>query len=423
MICSDCVMPKPLKHFIDEGGESGACSYCCRKGTVIASEALFEYIYTRVRENVASEENLSDFEHNMLYIGGSDEIEVSSYETVLGEWLGLGSEVYFDDLCTQVPEDFRVNMHGQETHFYLDDGLLERNFYEDRWGQFIDGIRHAHRFFNPNARAFLDLVFQLLVTEDNKLKSEVIRTVECGTELYRARSVSSPANAKEIADDPVSQLGVTPKDKSSSQRMTPNGISALYCALERETCLSEIRSITGDDVVSVALTPISEVKLLDLTMLEQVEPASLTLLDRGYLDALHLKTFLKSLVKKMSKPKGRNDELSYLSTQVVFEYLRLRFGRQVDGLLFPSVQTGERGTNVVMFPETSRIVGDKRTKVAEGTAPDAEANDPPAPGTKLEVVDGSLHFHRVRAIRTEADTYRNLYELYLGDETRRRLGR
>ncbi|WP_219842183.1 RES domain-containing protein [Xanthomonas arboricola] len=416
-------MPKPLKHFIDEGGESGACSYCCRKGTVIASEALFEYIYTRVRENVASEENLSDFEHNMLYIGGSDEIEVSSYETVLGEWLGLGSEVYFDDLCTQVPEDFRVNMHGQETHFYLDDGLLERNFYEDRWGQFIDGIRHAHRFFNPNARAFLDLVFQLLVTEDNKLKSEVIRTVECGTELYRARSVSSPANAKEIADDPVSQLGVTPKDKSSSQRMTPNGISALYCALERETCLSEIRSITGDDVVSVALTPISEVKLLDLTMLEQVEPASLTLLDRGYLDALHLKTFLKSLVKKMSKPKGRNDELSYLSTQVVFEYLRLRFGRQVDGLLFPSVQTGERGTNVVMFPETSRIVGDKRTKVAEGTAPDAEANDPPAPGTKLEVVDGSLHFHRVRAIRTEADTYRNLYELYLGDETRRRLGR
>jgi hypothetical protein len=58
-------------------------------------------------------------------------------------------------------------------------------------------------------------------------------------------------------------------------------------------------------------------------------------------EALHLKVFLGSLVKKMSRPKARNDELSYLSTQVVFEYLRLRFGRQVDGSVFPSVQTGE----------------------------------------------------------------------------------
>ena len=49
--------------------------------------------------------------------------------------------------------------------------------------------------------------------------------------------------------------------------MTPNGISALYCALERETCLSEIRSITGDHVVSTALTPVAELKLLDLTAL------------------------------------------------------------------------------------------------------------------------------------------------------------
>lgn len=36
-------------------------------------------------------------------------------------------------------------------------------------------------------------------------------------------------------------------------------------------------------------------------------------------------------------------------------YLRLQFGKQVDGLVFPSVQTGEVGTNVVLFPEASVI--------------------------------------------------------------------
>lgn len=57
----------------------------------------------------------------------------------------------------------------------------------------------------------------------------------------------------------------------------------------------------------------------------------------------------------MSRPKARNDEMSYLSTQGVFEYLRLRFGKYVDGLVFPSVQTGEAGTNVVLVPEASRL--------------------------------------------------------------------
>lgn len=89
----------------------------------------------------------------------------------------------------------------------------------------------------------------------------------------------------------------------------------------------------------------------------------------GYRKALHRKVFLGSLVKKMSRPKARNDELSYLSTQVVFEYLRLRFGEQVDGLVFPSVQTGEAGTNVVLFPEASRLAyilpaGAERTDLA-----------------------------------------------------------
>lgn len=422
MICSACVTPQPLRDLIDTKGLLGNCSYCNQSRQAVEKRVLFDYIYDRVRENVAGEDDLSYYEHDLIYELGSDAINVDTYDIVLSEWFNLGNEVYFEDLCNGVPESFKINTRGNDTHFYNDDGLLERNFYENRWDNFIHDIRHAHRFFNPNARGFLDSVFRLLVTANDELKPEVIRTLDRGAELFRARSADSYKKAKEIANDPASQLGPTPKDRASSQRMTPNGISALYCALERSTCLSEIRSITGDDVVSVALTPTASLKLLDLTKLERVEPPMLSLLDIGYLDSQHLKTFLNSLVKKMSKPKGRNDELSYLSTQVVFEYLRLRFSNQVDGLVFPSVQTGEKGTNAVLFPEASVVSAQQFQKPDGGIPFGDEAEHVFEPSARLAVVKGSLRFHKIKAIKTEATTYFRINGLYTTDDVRNRFG-
>lgn len=423
MICSTCVMHPSLRDLVNRNGQLDTCSYCKNTGTTAEINFLFDYIYERVRENVAAEDDLSSFEHGMLYECGSDEIAISTYDVMFEDWFNLQDEVFYDKLCDSVPEDFKINSHGQEVHFYEDTGLLEHNFYEKNWANFIDEISHSHRFFNPNARGFLDSVFKFLVSRNDELKPEVIRTLNQGTEMFRARSADSYEKAKEIIERPASQFGPTPKDKASSQRMTPNGISALYCALERNTCLSEIRSITGDDVISVALTPTTSLKLLDLTKLEEVEAPQLTLLDIGYRDALHLKTFLRSLVKKMSKPKGRNDELSYLSTQIVFEYLRLRFGKQVDGLVFPSVQTGNKGTNLVLFPEASVISKNQYEPPHEiDVALGVKSSVFFASNEKLAIISSSLRFHKIKAIKTEATTYRTLHDFYMSDEVRNRLG-
>lgn len=348
MICIDCVKPAPLKKLFEMHETEAECTYCARHGQVIQSKRLFDYVYERVAENVAGREDLSNYELGLLYECGSDCIAVADIGVVLSEWFDLGEEPYFDDLYDGVPREFITDDKANQTHFYDDNGTLERNFYEERWKKFIDDVQYKHRYFNTEALKFLDSVFSLLVTVDSDLKPEVVRTIAQGELLYRARLARNKKEAEDIISDPAGQFGPTPRNLASSQRMTPNGISALYCALERETCLSEIRSITGDHVVSAALTPISSLKLLDLTLLDSVEPPELTLLDEGFRDSLHRKVFLGSLVKKMSRPKARNDELSYLPTQVVFEYLQLRFGKYVDGLVFPSVQTGEAGTNVVV---------------------------------------------------------------------------
>ncbi|CAB5625151.1 RES family NAD+ phosphorylase [Pseudomonas aeruginosa] len=429
MICIECVTPEPLKKLFDTHGQEGDCQYCQRHGKAIESRVLFEYVYDRVRENLAQRDDLSHFELGMLYECGSDKIAMAGIDEVLSERMKLGEERYFDLLVDGVPEEFVADDDGHEVHFFDDDGTLEKNVYDEEWDAFVSGVQYTHRFFNANAKEFLDSVFSPLVTNDDALKPEVIRTMVHGDLLYRARYVKEFGDADKIIKDPAGQFGPTPRFLASSQRMTPNGISALYCALERETCLSEIRSITGDNVVSAALTPVAELKLLDLTVLNRVEPPELSPLDVGYRKALHRKVFLGSLVKKMSRPKARNDELSYLSTQVVFEYLRLRFGEQVDGLVFPSVQTGEAGTNVVLFPEASRLAyilpaGAEKDRFSDEPAPVQVPIDKGSrlkPPTKVMVVHDSVRFHKVTAIETRAREYHHICDLFMSDETRRRL--
>ncbi|MBY9836950.1 RES family NAD+ phosphorylase [Pseudomonas aeruginosa] len=429
MICIECVTPEPLKKLFDTHGQEGDCQYCQRHGKAIESRVLFEYVYDRVRENLAQRDDLSHFELGMLYECGSDKIAMAGIDEVLSERMKLGEERYFDLLVDGVPEEFVADDDGHEVHFFDDDGTLEKNVYDEEWDAFVSGVQYTHRFFNANAKEFLDSVFSPLVTNDDALKPEVIRTMVHGDLLYRARYVKEFGDADKIIKDPAGQFGPTPRFLASSQRMTPNGISALYCALERETCLSEIRSITGDNVVSAALTPVAELKLLDLTVLNRVEPPELSPLDVGYRKGLHRKVFLGSLVKKMSRPKARNDELSYLSTQVVFEYLRLRFGEQVDGLVFPSVQTGEAGTNVVLFPEASRLAyilpaGAEKDRFSDEPAPVQVPIDKGSrlkPPTKVMVVHDSVRFHKVTAIETRAREYHHICDLFMSDETRRRL--
>lgn len=425
MICFDCVTPAPLKKLFDTRGTAGDCKYCGCHGRAMESKQLFDYVYERVAENVARKDDLSHYELGMLYHGGSDFITVSVIDIVLAEWFELDNEPYFADLCDGAPPEFRMDDAGGETHFYDDDGTLEQNIYEDRWRKFVEDVHYKHRYFNAGADQFLDSVFSVLVTDGNQLKPEVVRTIAHGELLYRARHAQNQKQAADIISNPAGQFGSTPKHLASSQRMTPNGISALYCALERETCLSEIRSITGDHVVSAALTPIGELKLLDLTVLDRLKPPALTLLDEGFRESLHRKVFLGSLVKKMSRPKARNDELSYLSTQVVFEYLRLRFGKYVDGLVFPSVQTGEAGTNVVLFPEASRLsyVPPADPDPADGPVPMAvPPGNPFEPPAKLAVVADSIRFHKVTAIETKAKEYSHIYDLFMSDLNRKRLG-
>lgn len=421
MICQNCVTHELLKKLICKTGQRAKCHYCENEDVALERSVFFEYIYDSVYENVAFKDDLSEFELAMIYACGSDYISVAGLDIVFAEWFELGDEPYFDELYANAPDEFKIDDRGNETHFYYDEGQLESNFYEDRWSSFIDKIQHTHRFFNSNATDFLNDVFSFL-SSTGRLNPDCLRIMFKGDMLYRARKVGSKRQCKEIVDNPFLEFGAIPKHMASSQRMTPSGISALYCALERNTCLSEIRSITGDNVVSVALTPINELRLLDLTRLEKVELPNLLMLEKGFRNSKHLKVFINTLVKRMSKPKARDDQLAYLSTQVVFEFLRIKFGAEVDGLVFPSVQTGELGTNVVLFPENCIL--DSSMHIRQSDLPGSLSDSPfcnSKSKVKLAVVLDSIKYHQVTAIETKAKEFDYIEDLYMDSNVLKQL--
>ncbi|WP_434726837.1 RES family NAD+ phosphorylase [Pseudomonas sp. Je.1.5.c] len=367
---------------------------------------VFEYLGERIKESYRVFEELSELERGMFF-HGSDKVPMVEYWQILQDDFEIGVDEFTENAIKHLEDELANDEHGNAQLWALDDGSLENNTYEEEWKKFVSDINHGYRYFNDGAREFLDSLFKF-TCENGKLKKELITTLDESNPLYRARKTSGFDSWKSFEDAPWTALGPAPAAKAGDQRMTPSGISAMYCALDRETCLSEIRSITGDTVISGAFKPVTSVSLLNLRKLEEMASFEEHPFDIGYARASHAYEFLKRLIFKLSKPRSSSDTLGYLSTQVVFEYLRIKFKDQVSGIIFPSVQTGLKGTNAVIFPESAVTAPhDYETPMGAPTR-----HDPffAKPIPLLKFSKGSLVVHKIEAVITESKDYNDLLD-------------
>jgi hypothetical protein len=389
MICDRCVYISSLKRFVVENGRYNTCHYCSSKGSAVEEDKVALYIKERFMESYSPVETLSPHDYYMSMESGADEPRAVEYWEPLTDEFDLADKDFMDSLVSTFENEFK------DDKFYLDDGSLQNNSYEKEWIDFELDIHHARRFFNEKARMFLDSLFDFSCAE-GILNSNVMTKIKGGDNLYRARKADSFDKLERMRDEPIKELGPTPMLFASNQRMTPRGISAMYCALDRKTCISELRPLAGDIIVSGAFSPTTGMIFLDLSKLELISKPELHPFDPGYKKANNAHFFLKKLVTKMSKPNTKKDELAYLSTQVVFEYLRGRFSNQVSGILFPSVQTGLTGKNLVIFPEHCVLY----------KGPERVNNIIPI----LSFVESSIMVHRVKAVTTDTEDMKSIYD-------------
>ena len=247
-------------------------------------------------------------------------------------------------------KDGGVDPYGVET-FYEEKEPSAARFYVS-WDAFRKEILTRARFFPKTAERNLEDIFGDLNELETMDGTPVIRKIIPGDSegvFWRARRAETEKEIETMLEDPAGQLGPPPSKKAKSLRMNATGIPVFYGAGLIDTCLSEIRPPVGSKVVVAKFRLQRPLRVLDLRALEEVLVGK-SHFDPGYVVSRGRAAFLKQLVTEISRPvMPEDEELEYIPTQFVAEFLAHRSKPRLDGLLYPSTQTGGEGENVVIF--------------------------------------------------------------------------
>lgn len=342
-ICSGCVSDPILHAWITNDGGTGTCEGCGSEAPSIAIEML----KWRIDEAFKSQ----------FRPGPGPEAA-----TIFARIAGIG-----ETLAELLAEDLAETYGQLAARGKTDDPYDAEGFVEDgpddppddgRWHAFQRTIRREARYFNTDAESWLDDIFTGLNDQRTWNGDSVIvdiAVVTAGNGFFRARYAPNDAKLAEILSDPISQLGPPPNGTATAGRMNAAGLSVFYGAIDRETCLSEIRAPVGSSVVIGRFNPIRPIRLLDLDRLSRVAYNG-SHFDEDYWGKRNRVYILPAIVRRIARPIMPGDEaFGYLPTQFVADYLAQRLEPKIDGVLFASTQTDGVGQNVVLFNRACRV--------------------------------------------------------------------
>ncbi|MGE8543702.1 MAG: RES domain-containing protein [Acinetobacter johnsonii] len=360
LLCKMCIEKKlPPYKYNNNDFELKFCEECQCETQYLDYELFKNKLFDVISTNYKF---LSDLPYRAgWFYEVHDEDGVNDYYNFI-ESLDLG-EVLTEKLAEDWGEKF-----GDELLVLYDDSLEEYEGCnkEFEWEGIQESFKHEFRFFNTKLKDFLDHTFEYLLDNQN-INQSLLNNIQANTILYRGRSFDSLKDLmKEVNEDNLAieveieneiiaknirdKFGLVPSFLASDQRMTPFGISALYLSTEKMACVAEIRALVGQYVGIAEFSNRIELKLLNLNKLaEGLYPHHL---DEDYLGKLDVYVFFKKLIASVSKPKLESGKFDYLISQYFFEYLRVKFGDQIQGIFLKSVQL-PTADNIIVFPEVT----------------------------------------------------------------------
>ncbi len=353
-ICYQCVQDEHVKAKIkNKGNREQQCSYCQKNRKNISVEQLGEWVDRMFNnyyelggydyaDNARGEEALVIIE---LDLGVDFDVAVDIYESMQNNLLIVnhydGYEIKYEDDSTFVP--IKNN----------------RGSYDTKWEEITQSLKYESRFFNREAKIFLDELFKDIHAMRTNESGSAIKTYTPANVFYRARFFTETSEVEKALSQPERYLGPPPPDNAKSGRMNALGVSVFYGALSPETAMAEVRPVVGGWVIIAQFRPMRDLKILDLSSMNFVPPAGASKFDPTHLQVREKIRFLKTLAHKLTIPvlNGANGH-EYLMTQAVAEYLGLNEEFDLDGITFKSTQVNEDNidkTNVVLFNKSAKV--------------------------------------------------------------------
>jgi hypothetical protein len=367
-LCGDCIGEAFLRREIKLNGEEQTCDYCdlvdnCFTIAQVAErvDQAFAVHYERTSTEPSGYEYamMADKESDYDWERPGDQAIYAIMDAV------RSSEEIAEDIQAVLKDthyDFDEAAMGEESEFD-DDAHYERKQIGDEnwqteWQQFEKTLKTESRYFNQACIAHLQALFGNL----NELRTSERRPVivvagpgEAYRAFYRARVFMADDHLKKAMESPASQLGPPPALAAVAGRMNARGIAVFYGANTAEVALAEVRPVVGCKVVIARFELTRNLRLLDLSALQVLERSG-SIFDDAYAGRLEKATFLKNLSNRITMPvlPGAED-LDYLATQAIADFLASSSGLALDGIHFPSVQSKGKSINVVLFHKAALV--------------------------------------------------------------------
>jgi len=359
-ICHECISDAFLKKDIKDEGKREKCSYCGKSRKAIQLQELANRIHSVIEEHFyLTSSEPSPLEYAMAKDNESSYDWERSGEPIdyilqvnlgIDETIATDIQEYLSGYFSGDPKELLENPYGDEACY--EENPPDRYDFQESWEFFLKEITTRARYFNEYAEKVLYELFcnlDSLRTFDGK---SVVRIAGPKTELSnvsRARVCQTLTSLDKILKAPIKELSAPPAMAAKHGRMNAAGISVFYGATDAQTCIAEVRPPVGSHVVVGRFEIIRNLRLLDLNILSEIY-ATGSYFDTEFKRRKGHAAFLQSLVDELTKPVMPDKEtLGYLPTQIVAEYLAEKVKPHLDGIIFNSSQTKEKGQNIILF--------------------------------------------------------------------------
>lgn len=385
-VCYECVSDLYLAKQIENSGKEQHCFYCNDDELYTwplyevaqCVEAAFEAHYKRTSDEPNALQSMMQRDKESSY-----DFEREGDPTIWAIQGALGcSEALADDLQKYLEEkhsDRDASMVGYETEFdseaHYEDIMPSDGDWHRDWYRFEKELKSETRFFNKSAHDYLTSIFggidkmktssgqSVIVVGGPKPESEGENAPKM-TGFYRARVFYSDRKLEEGMKRPDLELGPPPSQHAKAGRMNAYGVSVFYGSDSADGALAEVRPPVGSQTLMGRFDLLRPVRLLDFSALRSVSEAG-SIFDPQYAERLSRARFLRSMKDRINRPVMPTDEeFEYLATQAVIDFLANGLPVELDGVLFPSMQTNEATVNVVLFHRASKV---EKLDLPEGT--------------------------------------------------------
>jgi hypothetical protein len=351
MVCAKCISNVYLNAPPVDGRSKGTCSFCERASLVVplrhvvgAVDTALTFLARPTSAEVVGSMSLSGTRSRGRTIQSLLDANLPGTRTtvrcaVASELLRLGAQRTSPDATVAWAAGARYSVGSVP---------LSEQEVEVKWQEFQLLVSNGSRFFNEDAKWFLDELFASVhrVQGQGFVNTSPVRMLVAGVEIYRARQAKTSEVSKRIDASPSTELSAPSPQLARVGRMNADRVPVFYGAFSSATCVAELRPPIGGIVHVGTFRVARPLRVLDFPVLDGSKGASISIWDPAYKRRAVMRALLARLHDRIRRPVKPGDEHDYLSTQMVAEYLSARHG--IDAIIFGSAQD-KTGQNVVIL--------------------------------------------------------------------------